>query len=246
MYGLPGSGKTHTAMKIYNSLKDKCFDKVVYISLDTQEDYVTFQNYPDYGASRSGGGITLIFDGYFYDTKQLADKLNTWENIPTDYWKQQCFRGQDITIHYFIPNKEACLENDKGRRLVNSNVTIEKGIQPPDLDLLRKLLVKEDRYWFKSCKITIENHEVVVYKDKSIPINFIQSEWRYGENASEFTELDNYLEKHYPTCSFLQYKKISKFIKVTDERTYDYYDTNGTVSYMRYISIDDIKSVMEV
>ena len=66
-----------------------------------------------------------------------------------------------------------------------------------------------------------------------------------GEQESEFTSLNSFLEEHFPQLTFLQYKRIASLIKYeefTDDR--DYYG-NYTVNMVKYLMVEDLKSVLD-
>ena len=53
MYGLPASGKTTLAMKLYKQQAKGYNNISVYKSLDKQEDFIEFSSKPTYGFNRS-------------------------------------------------------------------------------------------------------------------------------------------------------------------------------------------------
>ncbi len=246
MYGLPGSGKTYLAMQLYKQFeKNKNYheNKVIYQSLDEQENYQRIQNFPDYGTY--GDARTVIIDGYFPNLSMLVLKLSN------HYDYRCCIAFETIYIHSFSTTPkaiEACLENDRNRRHKSSEVTIKKGMKeftPYAIDNFKNLLLSSSSLSFLSqAEIIVVNHAVEIYPNTN-PMLFISSKWKtMRDDPEEFEELDIYLEKYYPNCTFLQYKKLSKLIKKEKDYTTDYYDTDSTLSVRYIINITDIESIL--
>jgi hypothetical protein len=239
MYGLPASGKTTLAMKLFEENKNKKIDyskvKVTYANLDKQ-DFKIISNITNYGINHHNHDI-LIIDGFFKSTEELVKA----------FWKQNFFSFDmtEITIHIFEQNIQACLANDKKRNRDNKATnSIVGGIEQFDLELFKVQFFKDRMYMLKDCEITTVNEKVLDYSDKD---NFtIYSPWIVGYDISdEFIELDDWLEINYPTITFLQYKKICKFIKVEEDFTRDYYDEHDTRSLQRSIKISDIEGCLK-
>lgn len=247
--GLPGSGKTTLAKKMYNKLVEEKED-CVYVSLDAQEDYEVLQSFPEYG-HHSHVHPTYLLDGWFKNTKMFIDKLAKFDSEKG--WSLPAIFSpytDEIVIHYFIPNEELCIKNDIGRREKDSVATIKAGIEKINIeDLYKKLKSKHMAFNTKKIPVRIEEHIVEDYS--AIPNNdeVIYSPWittgSMRRTDEEFEALDIYLEKNYPECSFLKYKKIQKFVKCNEKESVDYYDTHMTCSLQFSIKVSDIKKVME-
>lgn len=238
MYGLPASGKTTLAMKIFEENKNKKIDysiaQVTYTNVDEQ-DYKVLSSKTNYGVNHYNNDI-LIIDGFFRTTSEIARKFSRLSLYSFDM--------REIIVHVFEQNTQACLENDKKRNRDNKATnSIVNGIELFDLEVFKASFFKDRMYRLKDCKITVVNEKVLDYSEKDTYT--IYSPWLVGYDISDdFIELDNWLEKNYPTITFLQYKKICKFIKVDEDFTRDYYDKHDTRSIQRSIKISDIEDCL--
>ncbi len=239
MYGLPASGKTTLAMKMFEELCKKVDinsyqpEKIVYMNVDKQ-DYKYISNKTDYGAHQHNID-TLIIDGFFTSTENLIRVLKD---------KLLYIRGfiysNEITIHVFEQDKQKCLNNDMKRNRENKcSHSIQTGIDEFDIDTFKRLFYKDRMYDLSKTNVVIKKEKVIDYSDKD---DFtIYSPWLVGDDITdEFKELDDYLELNYPTITFLQYRKVCKFIKVEEDFTCDYYDTQDTRSVRRSIKLSDV------
>lgn len=237
MYGLPASGKTTLAMELFEKYK-KEFDsqssynreKVTYYNCD-EKDRKTISNTTDYGVSNHQHDV-IIVDGFFKTVKNIADKFHNNRFV--------CYDMDEIVIHVFEQNKQACFENDKlrNRKELSTN-SINEGIEEFNVEKFKLFFFKDRTYLLEKCKIKVVNEKVTSYKEKKP--DTIYSPWLVGEDiGNEFSELDNWLEENYPQITLLQYKKICKHIKEETDYTRDYYDTESTTSLQRSIKIEDI------
>jgi len=242
MYGLPASGKTTMAMKLFeeyfNENEKKYGDdkqKVVYLNVDKQ-DKKTISNTTNYGRNARTIDI-LIVDGFFKSTINIAEKV--W-----DTGKYLSFDIRNIIIIEFDQNIQACLSNDKKRNRDNKATnSITEGIEPFNMETFKSTFFKDRMYYLKDAQIEVKKQEVVNYAD--VDICTIYSDWKYGNAITDdFDELDEWLEKNYPTLTFLQYKKICKLIHTEEDFTSDYYDEHDTRSIQRSIKISDILEIL--
>lgn len=242
MYGLPGSGKTTLAMKLYENY-DKNSYRVGYFCTDKQEDFRTFQNFPEYGIP-TYKDTSCIIDGYSKSIEDLMKNYNVFRLRANFKLSSRVYRK--TIIHNFIPNIEACIHNDSLRhRVIDARTTIEKGIEPFSLDRFIELASEQGYHWLND-NIEVINHVVDKY-DSAIHSKYIYSRWHTDTDsiANIFPELDSYLEKNYPNCTFLQYKRIQKYIETIRESSRDYYDTEETKCFMYKIKISDIINILE-
>ena len=167
---------------------------------------------------------------------------------------------ENLTIHYWIPDKEACLWNDRGRRTEKAEITINNAlIKFPDKQKIEAYLSGKKA----NVKIEIKKHTTErkpdwkVFFDENVKDiasldedGYIRSEswslggsWAdcWGNNGSvsgeaqlsSFQEFDSILEKVCPNIGFLQYKNIYNQCVETGEKSEgDYY--GGSVSYAYY------------
>lgn len=238
MYGLPASGKTTLAMELFEKYK-KEFDsqspynrkKVTYCNCD-EKDRKTISNTTDYGVSNYQHDV-IIVDGFFKTVKSIADKFHNNRFV--------CYDMDEIVIHVFEQNKQACFENDilRGRNELAMN-SINEGQETFDIEKFKKSFFKDREYYLRDCKISVKKEKVISYSVKNDYT--IYSSWLVGDDISdEFEELDKWLEEKYPSLTFLQYKKICKHIHVEEMNTCDYYEEHYTRSIQRSIKISNIE-----
>jgi hypothetical protein len=212
------------------------------------------RNGTDYG---SGTRIhsEVIFDYFCTDMKSLAEKLEDLLRNRFSIWRVT----QPITVYVFAQDKDACHNNDRVRnRKQLASASIEKGIEEFDVDKFKEICaaMPNTNYGGKSliaeCAklgVFVQRLPVVRAMDVKDP-GFLYSAWKYGEDADDgFSELDDYLEKYCPQITFLEYKKLQKFVEIDDSIDYDYYDEDGTrsvqwkVSYARiYDAINKVNA----
>lgn len=241
MYGLPASGKTTLAMELFEKYKKKFNsqssynrEKITYCNCD-EKDRKTISNTTDYGVRNHQHNV-IIVDGFFKTVKSIADKFHDNRFV--------CYDMDEIIVHVFEQNKQACFENDKlrNRKELSTN-SINEGIEEFDIEKFKLFFFKDRQHLLAKSKIKIVNEKVISYNEKKP--NIIYPSWLVGEDISnEFAELDNWLEENYPQITFLQYKKICKHIKEETDYTCDYYDEESTTSLQRSIKIEDILKVI--
>lgn len=154
-----------------------------------------------------------------------------------------CFQYvlDEIVIHVFEQNKQACFENDiiRGRNEFVTN-SINEGQEEFNIEKFKKTFFKDREYNLRNCNISIKKEKTIAYSYKEDYT--IYSPWLVGDNISdEFEELDKWLEKKYPSLTFLQYKRICKHIHIEEISTCDYYEEHDTRSIQRSIKISDIE-----
>lgn len=238
MYGLPASGKTTLAMKLFELYCEKDKEakyneksKITYLNLDPN-DYKNISNTTDYGTERYNNYITIV-DGFFKTIKDISTSIWGKGLLSLDTSK--------IIIHVFKQNKQACYENDRLRARKNlATNSINEGQEEFDIEIFKQTFFKDRMYLLRDSKISIEKRNVIPYNIKKDYT--IYSEWLVGyETTNDFIELDNWLEENHPSITFLQYKKICKHIKTIENFTRDYYDEHDTRSIQRSIKISDIE-----
>lgn len=241
MYGLPASGKTTLAMKLYELLCAEATgynkDKITYLNVDEQ-DYKCISNTTGYGIGYSRHDV-IIVDGYFKTVKDIATKFWNKGKWFIDY------DPSEICIHVFEQNKQACFENDKLRNRDSLAFnSINEGIEDFSISKFKESFFKDRECYFYNSEISILQEKVISYSEKRSET--IYSSWLVGDDCTEeFKELDTYLEKKYPTLTFLQYKKICKHTKIEEMFTRDYYDKHDTRSIQYSIKVDDIEKEIQ-
>ena len=255
LMGLPGSGKTTFAAEY-----QKKNPSVKVWHLDT------------YG-SRTGTKYDVIEAvkkasvGEYWSNEMMLDGLflTNDEVIKTAklFIRDGLFFGINLTIHYWIEDRAACLKNDGGRRDVPSTRTIETAVFEAIDDKQLK-----DEFEGLDISFNVEEHTIQVKPDwyrYFKPHTYVCTDGKLksmqwctggtagncygnvsplsGEEPLEFVELDELLEKLNPGITFLQYKKIMREC-VTTEDSYqnDYY--GGITSYMRWVC--DLRKLHEL
>ena len=152
-----------------------------------------------------------------------------------------CYR---IIYNFWNEDRETCLHNDKGRRSVDSSITIKNApYEPVDVDYIEKD-IKDYIYDHQ-----VKNHTVVratvydkffqSYGSTSEPDIMKSEEWTLGgtsgdcygtsvtfmkEQTPDFVEFDELIEQVCPNISFIQYKNIYRKCVAQKTRTeHDYY-----------------------
>lgn len=244
LVGLPGSGKTYFATeaqkKDYNrEIQVIDFDSVYHTSMDTvvlqikQGRIDTRKKHPPMLL-----GKIVYLDGLFCTHE-------SWSWILRYYLGIQSIKIQKVFVDYWLPNKEACKWNDRGRRFKNSVQSIEQiQIERPEENSLR--LEFEDY----GVPIIVRKHIVerkpayqVFAGEAGIELMegryFTSSYWCLGgeqwgydgekspvdpEEPCNFDEFDSLMETVCPAITFIQYKRIYKAcVQMKDRENPDYY-----------------------
>ena len=264
LVGLPGSGKTTFA----NQYRDVIYDGYGYSHTNYRAK--KYADVIDYDAIYKKVGFTdkleinkekvlkmalprlkydiLILDGLFVTQKDVEWVLSVYLDNPkfTEH-----FVVEKIIVDSWIPDKEACLWNDRGRRNIGAAVSIQLLEQ-------EKINVKqiEKRFGIKTklelhsifrkpeYRIFVEENNIKsVHEDKYLD----SSTWCLGgeawgwdggkhiisaEQPCNFDAFDDLLEKICPTITFLQYKKLYNNCVVIEERSNsDYYSHTQEAFY---------------
>mgnify|MGYP007069472115 CR=1 FL=1 len=121
--------------------------------------------------------------------------------------------------------------------------TIKEGIEPFNKELFEEIFFQDRLYLKRDCEIIVQNHKVKNYENNDYTI---YSSWKHGEDiCNDFDELDKYLEEYHPDTTFLQYKKICKYIKKDTSNDRDYYDEQDTMSVRSSILKSDIENIFK-
>ena len=247
--GLPGSGKTDAAKKFLNFLLSKSNGaSVVYMNVD-EKDFV-IEDYSD--PISKGNNPLMLVDGLYDDIPELVTKLKAvqvWIKDRNDkhftvnsYNVEQCLLGlvnllttmtksyqsKEVDLVYFTPDVKLCKKNDEMRG------RDELALASIDARFLTmKPLAVEGKVYNVDVATKSESDE-----------EFLITSWETDFEDAEKV-LDNYLEKAYPTITFLQYKKMKKeCVETLEERFHDYYDEKGTMYYRLRINLKKMKEML--
>lgn len=234
--GLPASGKTTWSKKYCssNNYYHCHFDSYIHTpKYESFEELIVDQI--NYAVKSKVEGV--VFDHTFYSEDYILtslDLINNYVNI------------NSIEIHFWVGNREKCIENDNNRKLKNGyscKITIDNAV-------LKYPTIKK----YKNTEVLIMNHEILTKEDFLEKYNngrdFIQSEnWSLGgdwgncwgdrgtvraeEPPSTFERFDDLLLEICPNIGILMYKKLynsSVTVEKYDEG--DWY--GGSVEYARY------------
>lgn len=242
LIGLPGSGKSTFGNKMANNRHDMLIKFDDYIKEGKMASYDeiwkdTFK-YQTFFCP-----YFVILDGMFLTNssrKSVIQSLIDYVEQKKTY-KGYCYR---IIYNFWNEDRETCLHNDKGRRSVDSSITIKNApYEPVDVDYIEKD-IKD--YIFDH---QVKNHTVVratvydkffqSYGSTSEPDIMKSEEWTLGgttrdynghtveflkEQTPDFVEFDELIEQVCPNISFIQYKNVYRKCVVQKTRTdYDYY-----------------------
>ena len=241
LVGLPGSGKTYYAKKMI-----KEHPEMLLISEDE-----IIKNYGNcYNINyeinlelirKVKNKKDIIVDSLFLTNKSIYDLLVKVNKEAKNY---------KVVLHVWNEDRETCVKNDTGRRLLNSKQTIlTVPYESIDLNYLSNSL---------NFNFSIENHMVVLKEDWKLFLdekkrfhikngNLISSEWCLGgvtgnymgetypaesEPQPDFDELDELLELVCPNITYLQYKKLKRqCVKIVEEERYEYYGSHYTYAH---------------
>ena len=242
LIGLPGSGKSTFGNKMATSRHDMLIKFDDYIKDGKMPSYDevwkdTFRYQTFYSP------YFVILDGLFLTNSSRKSVIQSLiyyvehKKINKGY----CYR---IIYHFWNEDRDTCLHNDKGRRSVDSSITIKNApYEPVDMDYIEKD-IKDYIYDHR-----VKNHTVVhatvydkffqSYGTTSNPdIMKSEEEWSLGGTARDwngsvelmrdetpdFVEFDELIEKVCPNISFIQYKNIYRKCVVQKTGTEcDYY-----------------------
>lgn len=236
--GLPGSGKTTLANKMFEKITKNGYGKpCVFIPLDNYKD-CTLQEAVEKRMCnfyKPPSCHNIIVEGLMLSNESIVSTLNELKNY---------LRLEDdikVCLHYFNEDREACLHNDIGRRNQNARITIQNAAyEIPNC----KYISKETGLFCES-----KRHNVVRKSDYDIFRDtnnlgradaLYSSSWSLGgtygdcwsdnlysispEEPVPFREFDNLLEKICPNISFLQYKKLEReCVSIKQYGESDYY-----------------------
>lgn len=241
LIGLPGSGKSTFGNKMVNNRR------AMLIRFD---DYIKDGKMPSYDEiwmdrfryQTFYGPDFLILDGLFLTNSSRKSVIQSL----IDYVEHKkinngyCYR---IIYHFWNEDRDTCLHNDKGRRTVDSSITIKNApYEPVDMDYIEKD-IKDYIYDHR-----VKNHTVVratvydkffqSYGTTSEPDIMKSEEWSLGgttrdwngsvelmrDETPDFVEFDELIERVCPNISFIQYKNVYRKCVVQKTRTeHDYY-----------------------
>lgn len=262
LVGLPGSGKTTFASKFkapndymtrYNKPKyadiidfDAIYRKVGFTDkLQIDRSKIDKMAYPPLYYN------ILILDGLFLTQNDVEWVLGLY--LDSEKFTSR-YTVEKVIVDYWIPDKEACLWNDKGRRNVGAALSIE-------LFELERIDVKKIESKF-GVKTKLELHSIVwkpgymtvIEEDSKLYCQVVDSKylesdtWSLGgeiwgwdgskhsasaEPPLNFDAFDELLEKVCPTITFLQYKKLYNACVTMEEKTNSDYYSRIEVAYWR-------------
>lgn len=242
--GLPGSGKSTWSIELCQSDK-----RIYYVDFDRLSESFKqsllghLQNLPSFYSNGS------IIDSCIFNTNDILSLLSYL--VPTSSYNK-------LEIHYWKPDIEACLWNDRGRRKEDSEITIKNAkIEYPDLKVIESYVL-ENIPSIDQCKVV--EHKVErkpewkVFADESElhydKKNITSSSWSGGgtyencwgtggsivaEEPVNFDEFDEILEKFAPDISHKMYKEIwNNTVDVENYGESDYYGGYETKHYYTF------------
>ena len=265
LIGLPASGKSHfTFNSDLGKIKStKVLDLDRYFGKETQMmEHVGSQlSYLSQSRAYYSPYITaLILDGLFLSMSDVRRVLDLMKEVNNRNIRNQI---DNVVLHYWEEDREACLFNDRGRREKSSTQLITKGELMPKPDI--KQLNSDYEY-----TITVESHfvtrkdEIELFKDTyclNKNSEYLKScQWSTGgahgncwddsmsyssgDEPLEFEELDVLLESICPDISFLTYKKIKALANIEEYTDSEYYGGYTNYQYWK-ISIKALYAKLE-
>ncbi|MNJ90289.1 hypothetical protein D3C87_78840 [compost metagenome] len=243
MCGLPASGKTELAKKIAREENKSSYRSNVHVfDLDVNPDL-------DSQLLKSKNS----YDVYIIDGLLLIN--NDYIKIRDIFCDYYFHKNLSFEFHYFIPNREACLNNDEGRRSKNSKITIMNAeIEEPNVKILSS-------YKDKKINVKVMNHETYIkdgfdkFKEQQSISDYLDSDtWSRGgnhcncwgddyeirpdvppdENIDNFPELNEFIEKICPGLSYeLKQEFFEKTVFIEDDSESDYYGGREYKSFFR-------------
>ena len=236
LVGLPGSGKTYWA----SSQKDK-YAKFLIVDCDTLEQ-VYHKNYMnriyDNIANNFYGNYDnsfIIIDGLFLTNNSIVKVINSLGPLKKNF---------KFILHIWNEDRDTCLKNDNGRRKNASTTMIKTGVfEQIDLNSIKTqtglnintqkhvVELKPDWAFFADEQKNVKDGKLC----SNTWIISCSSDFYTPElQPKDFLELDELLEKIYPTITYLQYKKLFREC-VSIETIYDYEYYVGDITKGRYV-----------
>ena len=242
LIGLPAFGKTTFGNELSRDYPNRFIKFDDYIKDGKVPTYkeiwkMEFQNDTFYNSK------TIILDGLFLTNSVRKSVLSS---LIDHIEENKVFDGYDyrIVYHFWNEDRDTCAHNDKGRRSVDSSVTIKNApYEPLDVEYIEKdLNVNIVSHQVKNhtvIRATLYNKFFQTRGTIKNPDIMKSDEWSLGEtcgdcygvpldifsdSALDFVEFDNLIEQVCPNISFIQYKNIYRSCVTQKTRTeYDYY-----------------------
>jgi len=226
--GIPASGKSHYANE-QSKNNIKSYVKVYDIdNIFQRSNTKTIDNV-----------IKYIRKDFGYNFKSyILDGLFTCENDYVELVKG--FKDCNIVFHYWIPDIDLCLYNDKYRREQSSMHTINNiKIDKPDIKKLK--LINHNTVTI--IHTVMRKSDYQMFKDKyklrdtltsqswclgGVGRSYTGEEWDVNAEPQlvSFAEFDDLLEKLCPDIKFMQYKKIyNECVRINTKDGGDYYSS---------------------
>lgn len=241
--GLPGSGKTTLADKLWNKDKSQSIIHLDDCRNKSLDDIMknAFCNFSFYAKYVDNGKKDFIFEGLLLTNEDISNFINAIKQYRSDL---------NIIIHYFREDRKTCLYNDIGRREKDASVTIRNAkYEEPNGEYIKEHTGVTIR---KQLHNVVPKSSVDMFYDiKGISYKRLTSaSWSLGgtygscwddhlspiapDETPEFTEFDELVEKICPNITFMQYKKLYKNCVTTEkESVSDYY--GGTEYRANYV-----------
>lgn len=257
MIGLPASGKTTFAKNYYNQ-----YNKIGYYSSKGYRiNHIDFDKFFEsyrYNKYEKSVAIEKIINDHIslnHDNEVILDGLFlTNEDIIRILNKvRDRYDMTHIEIHYWKPNIENCLWNDKYRRQEHSEITIknakinvtniEEEIKTKyanvDVKIIEHEVIRKPEWKVFADKYNIELNDTLKMKSASWCLGgSYQNCWGTGGSVSSedqptsYEDFDLLLEKICPNITFLQYKKLyNSCIEIETYNEHDYYGGSTEHAY---------------